>query len=439
MRCSPRIRRYGPWRSWWRPSRSTRVRGPLWAGQPPFVPPGPATSGYQGSESIKLSPVVESGQWSPERSSDTQGGALLCGTESPERSPSPALSTGPASQSLEERQPRQEPCSVGWWPPESQGLPSQGQGERPRGASPGIPRVLVEQLLQMTLRPKLLSWPEVAWQPPCGGHRNPSPSFPEGTVTLQRQEELETTCAQLQRQVGEMERFLGDYGLQWVGEPMHEEDSEDGERDWMTAKKFWKPGSRMTAEKFLNRLPKLVIRQGEVIDIRGPIRDTLKIQEIVVETPALAAERERSQESPESPVPALSTLRIKSENGEQAFLLLMRPEDTVGDVRTLLAQARWARGSAGVRSGALAPRPGLIRSSLSPGPWRPPPSRSSVRSRPQSTTMTLSRCRPRAWCPTPRCCFGRAGLRCPPPAPNKAPTPTPAALRGSLGRAAQQH
>nr|XP_058926362.1 UBX domain-containing protein 11 isoform X5 [Kogia breviceps] len=307
----------------------------------------------------------------------------------------------------------------------------------------------------------------------------------QGTVTLQRQEELETMCAQLQRQVGEMERFLGDYGLQWVGEPMHEEDSEDGERDWMTAKKFWKPGdslvppevdfdrllaslkdlselavdsdtqltpvpsrvphcvlepiplklyrngivmfdgpfrpfhdpctrrclrdildgffpselqrlypdgvpfkvsdlrnqvypengldlfpgegrvvgwqrvrkpldrmehpgSRMTAEKFLNRLPKFVIRQGEVIDIRGPIRDTLKnccllraqIQEIVVETPALAAERERSQESPESPTPALSTLRIKSENGEQAFLLTMRPEDTVGDVRTLLAQAR---------------------------------------------------------------------------------------------------
>ncbi|MBV97424.1 UBX domain-containing protein 11, partial [Eschrichtius robustus] len=65
----------------------------------------------------------------------------------------------------------------------------------------------------------------------------------QGTVTLQRQEELETMCAQLQRQVGEMERFLGDYGLQWVGEPMDKEDSEDGERDWMTAKKFWKPGS----------------------------------------------------------------------------------------------------------------------------------------------------------------------------------------------------
>ncbi|XP_026915794.2 UBX domain-containing protein 11 isoform X2 [Acinonyx jubatus] len=292
----------------------------------------------------------------------------------------------------------------------------------------------------------------------------------QGKVTLQRQKQLETTCLQLQRQVGEMERFLSDYGLQWVGEPEDQEDSEDnsdsedGNTDWMTAKKFWKPGdslappevdfdrllaslkdlselvvegdtqvtpmpggarlhvlepiplklyrnglmmfdgpfrpfhdpstqrclrdildgffpselqrlypdgvpfkvsdlrnqvypenrlelfpgSRMTAEKFLNRLPKFVIRRGEVIDIRGPIRDTLqnccplpaRIQEIVVETPALAAERERSQESPESQTPLLSMLRIKSENGEQAFLLMMRPEDTVGDVRTLLAQAR---------------------------------------------------------------------------------------------------
>ncbi|XP_037374385.1 UBX domain-containing protein 11-like isoform X2 [Talpa occidentalis] len=108
------------------------------------------------------------------------------------------------------------------------------------------------------------------------------------------------------------------------------------------------PGSGMTAEKFLNRLPKIVIRDGEVVDIRGPIRDTLqnccplpaRIQEIVVETPALVAERERSQKSPALPSPRLSTLRIKSENGEQVFLLLMRPEDTVGDVRTLLAQAR---------------------------------------------------------------------------------------------------
>nr|KAF6380832.1 UBX domain protein 11 [Myotis myotis] len=300
-------------------------------------------------------------------------------------------------------------------------------------------------------------------------------------MSLQRQEELETMCEHLRRQVGEMERFLGDYGLQWVGEPSDREDSEDltsseDDRAWMTAKKFWKPaadslvppevdfdrllaslqdlselavgsdtqvtpmpggaqlhdlepiplklyrngmmifdgpfrsfhdpstqsclrdildgffpaelqrlypngvpfkvsdlrhqvyqedgldpfpgegrvtgmqrirkpsvmvehpGSRMTPEKFLNKLPKFVIRQGEVIDIRGPIRDAL--QEIMVETPALAAERKRIQESPESPEHPVSMLRIKSENGEQAFLLMMWPEDTVGDVRALLAQAR---------------------------------------------------------------------------------------------------
>ncbi|XP_059546691.1 UBX domain-containing protein 11 isoform X2 [Myotis daubentonii] len=309
-------------------------------------------------------------------------------------------------------------------------------------------------------------------------------------MSLQRQEELETMCEHLRRQVGEMERFLGDYGLQWVGEPRDREDSEDmtsseDDRDWMTAKKFWKPadslvppevdfdrllaslqdlselvvgsdthvtpmpgeaqlhdlepiplklyrngmmifdgpfrsfhdpstqsclrdildgffpaelqrlypdgvpfkvsdlrhqvyqedgldpfpgegrvtgmqrirkpsvmvehpGSRMTPEKFLNKLPKFVIRQGEVIDIRGPIRDALQnccprplpVQEIMVETPALAAERKRIQESPELPEHPVSMLRIKSENGEQAFLLMMWPEDTVGDVRALLAQAR---------------------------------------------------------------------------------------------------
>ncbi|XP_045440948.1 UBX domain-containing protein 11 isoform X4 [Pipistrellus kuhlii] len=123
--------------------------------------------------------------------------------------------------------------------------------------------------------------------------------------------------------------------------------------------------SRMTPEKFLSRLPKLVIRQGEVIDIRGPIRDALQnccpwpqpVQEVVVETPALAAERERSQEYPESPVPPFSMLRIKSENGEQAFLLMMQPEDTIRDVKALLAEARWVQGRDRGCNGPLVPGP----------------------------------------------------------------------------------
>ncbi|KAM7100139.1 UBX domain-containing protein 11 isoform 5-T5 [Molossus nigricans] len=189
------------------------------------------------------------------------------------------------------------------------------------------------------------------------------------------------------------------------------------------------PGSRMTPEKFLNRLPKFVIRQGEVIDIRGPIRNTLQnccpwpvpIQEIVVETPALAAERERNQESPESPAPPLSMLRIKSENGEQAFLLMMRPEDTVGDVRALLAQARSVWGQAGSCSGSLVPRPDLILSARSSGLWTQTPSRSSVHSRPQSTMRTHSRCRLLDWCPMQLCYCGQAGLCHLPPDPNLPP------------------
>lgn len=311
----------------------------------------------------------------------------------------------------------------------------------------------------------------------------------KGKMSLERQEELEALCEQLRQQVKEMERFLGDYGLQWVGEPRDHVESEDianseDDKEWMIAKKFWKPadslvppevdfdrllaslkdlselvdsdtqvtpmpggaqfhdlepiplklyrngimifdgpfrsfhdpstqsclrdildgffptelqrlypngvpfkvsdlrnqiypedgpdpfpgegrvtgwqrirkstlmmeqpGSRMTAEKFLNRLPKCVIRQGEVVDIRGPIRHTLQnccpwplpVQEIIVETPALIAERERIQELPESPAPPLSMLRIKSENGEQAFLLMMWPDETIGDVRDILADVR---------------------------------------------------------------------------------------------------
>uniref|UniRef100_F6YUI6 UBX domain protein 11 n=1 Tax=Equus caballus TaxID=9796 RepID=F6YUI6_HORSE len=199
----------------------------------------------------------------------------------------------------------------------------------------------------------------------------------QGEATLQRQEELETMCTRLQRQVGEMERCLRDildgffpselqrlypdgvpFQVSDLRNQVYPENGLDpfpGEGRVVGRQRIRKPldrmehpGSKMTAEKFLKKLPKFVIRQGEVIDIRGPIRDTLqnccplpaRIQEIVVETPALAAERERSQESPDSPAPPLSMLRIKSENGEQAFLLMMRPEDTVGDVRTLLAQAR---------------------------------------------------------------------------------------------------
>ncbi|XP_036203954.1 UBX domain-containing protein 11 isoform X2 [Myotis myotis] len=447
------MRRYSPSRNWWRSSRSRRVRGSL-----------------RGCSAILLYLP-----WAPRPGQLSPGGSDAFGMVPSNAGLSPRVQAQP-------QQPRFRR------PPRGQeGRPCQGQGEGLEAILRGFPGVLKGQLLQMTLRAEL--WSRQAGSLHAGA-AEPLPISPEGKMSLQRQEELETMCEHLRRQVGEMERFLGDYGLQWVGEPSDREDSEDltsseDDRAWMTAKKFWKPadslvppevdfdrllaslqdlselavgsdtqvtpmpggaqlhdlepiplklyrngmmifdgpfrsfhdpstqsclrdildgffpaelqrlypngvpfkvsdlrhqvyqedgldpfpgegrvtgmqrirkpsvmvehpGSRMTPEKFLNKLPKFVIRQGEVIDIRGPIRDALQnccprplpVQEIMVETPALAAERKRIQESPESPEHPVSMLRIKSENGEQAFLLMMWPEDTVGDVRALLAQAR---------------------------------------------------------------------------------------------------
>ncbi|XP_074161848.1 UBX domain-containing protein 11 isoform X9 [Sminthopsis crassicaudata] len=93
--------------------------------------------------------------------------------------------------------------------------------------------------------------------------------------------------------------------------------------------------STITKEQFLKKLPKFVIRHGEVIEVREPIRETLEgctgPQEILVETERL---RQSSTEIP------TTTLRIKSENGEQTFVLPMSPLDTIGDIRRYLAQAR---------------------------------------------------------------------------------------------------
>lgn len=137
--------------------------------------------------------------------------------------------------------------------------------------------------------------------------------------------------------------------------------------------------------------------------------------------------------SPDAPAPPLSMLRVKSENGEQAFLLMMRAEDTMGDVRALLAQARWAAGMTGSPQ-ELGPH-WLHLTSLthSPGAQMPPPSRSSAHFRPPSTRTTHSRCGPLAWCPTPHCFCGDAGPCQPAPAasvPVLAPTLNKARSRG---------
>ncbi|EMP31068.1 Absent in melanoma 1-like protein [Chelonia mydas] len=108
-------------------------------------------------------------------------------------------------------------------------------------------------------------------------------------------------------------------------------------------------GPKLSLEQFLNKLPKSLIREGQVIDIRGPIKETLQGSDgtssnevILVETPILGAMKERlkADEQDQPPAPIISTLRIKSENGEQTYIVKMLFTETIGDLRRHLAQSR---------------------------------------------------------------------------------------------------
>ncbi|KFV75136.1 UBX domain-containing protein 11, partial [Dryobates pubescens] len=64
-------------------------------------------------------------------------------------------------------------------------------------------------------------------------------------------EELGRRSLQLQSQVWEMERFLSDYGLVWVGEGHKElEDAEPGKDEGeLPARSFWKPGEAVVSQQ----------------------------------------------------------------------------------------------------------------------------------------------------------------------------------------------
>ncbi|XP_066573757.1 UBX domain-containing protein 11 [Amia ocellicauda] len=102
-------------------------------------------------------------------------------------------------------------------------------------------------------------------------------------------------------------------------------------------------GPRLSVEQFLNRLPKAVIKEGKVIDIRGSIRDNLQgpsqaqgSRVTLIETPALQALKQRLELSEDirPPTPAnVSTLRVKSEDGEQTYIVKMLFSETIGQLR----------------------------------------------------------------------------------------------------------
>nr|XP_033813371.1 UBX domain-containing protein 11 isoform X2 [Geotrypetes seraphini] len=110
------------------------------------------------------------------------------------------------------------------------------------------------------------------------------------------------------------------------------------------------PGPKLTMDQFLNKLPRAVIRAGKVLDIREPIREALqgirgtkKSSVILVETPSLTAMKERLKIDEQNRPPAasnISTLRIKSENGDQTYIVKMAFTETIADLRAYLAHHR---------------------------------------------------------------------------------------------------
>ncbi|KFZ63067.1 UBX domain-containing protein 11, partial [Podiceps cristatus] len=108
------------------------------------------------------------------------------------------------------------------------------------------------------------------------------------------------------------------------------------------------PGPKLSSEQFLNKISKPLKHGGEAIGVRGSAgaaqrgSDGMRSsKEILVETPRLSAlERVKTAEEAEASAPAVCSLRIRSESGEQTYVVKMLFTETIGDLRQHLAHAR---------------------------------------------------------------------------------------------------
>ncbi|KFV99211.1 UBX domain-containing protein 11, partial [Eurypyga helias] len=107
------------------------------------------------------------------------------------------------------------------------------------------------------------------------------------------------------------------------------------------------PGPKVSSEQFLNKLSK-PSKHREATDVRGSARaaqqgsDGVRSSpEILVETPRLSAlERVRTAEEAEASAPDVCALRVRSESGEQTYIVKMLFTETIGDLRQHLAHIR---------------------------------------------------------------------------------------------------
>ncbi|XP_036414369.1 UBX domain-containing protein 11 isoform X2 [Colossoma macropomum] len=101
-------------------------------------------------------------------------------------------------------------------------------------------------------------------------------------------------------------------------------------------------GRKLSMEQFLNKLPESVVKGGKVINIRSSLKAHLQGSAggaqshsvSVIETPALQTLRERLESSEAGRSEAeVTTLRVKSEDGEKTFILKMLFSDTIAHLR----------------------------------------------------------------------------------------------------------
>ncbi|XP_077869146.1 uncharacterized protein LOC102809465 [Saccoglossus kowalevskii] len=108
------------------------------------------------------------------------------------------------------------------------------------------------------------------------------------------------------------------------------------------------PGPQLTVEQFLTKLPLSVVKSGKVIDVRHSVGDTIKgergqVETTVIETQALKEMKDRVDIAPSQRPKSskdVATLRIKGESGDKVFVLKMKFNDTIGDVRKYVDKHR---------------------------------------------------------------------------------------------------
>ncbi|CAF1220465.1 unnamed protein product [Adineta ricciae] len=94
---------------------------------------------------------------------------------------------------------------------------------------------------------------------------------------------------------------------------------------------------KVHVQQFLNRLPKTVIKNGQVIDIRQNIEQQLTgKQESTIRCESAISEHKHGADDHIS----VSTLRIRSHDGQQTYVIKMKVTSTIKDVKQVIAKKK---------------------------------------------------------------------------------------------------